>query len=522
MGIDSTILAEHLDSIDLVTKNNNNLRHELMLEGRQRRMMEDHGLVSSLGALRNNIEEYTRLNRASEHEIQDLTEKIKWLQKRKMQQENTRGGSVVTRTNNKNIASQIQVLESRINTQLVAFNCSISENKQARDRIDLLIQDRATFDKIFSRMEMEIWLTNNEVKKMKVQAAVTKAKRDAVKYELRQIVKKNEKATEEFEQKWQNRGQDLQDERFKLDNVVKVTNTDVTGVVQVGGLTTDDEKNLRSNLASKKWFTLSTKQHIQSSQEKAEQIQAFFDQLQEVTGIREADDLADLFLHFEERIFDLVKEINICNESIEEVKQEISTLQDTQTKIESSSRQTNKHKEAVLNTKRMLLSADELSKKSMGNHAMLAKIESLVDDLDQVISVNRPDTVKGLTSEPIMKRLGMIEMYIRNQLAAKGKRAAVGGKAFRTQKGKVVASFGKESKANATLHKKLVSDEIFNEDWSDEDSDPNDGAGIFPHSWQLTSKIVQRHFRNKNRHRYKRSSNTSNGRNRRRGRSGRR
>ena len=69
--------------------------------------MEDHGLVSSLGALRNNIEEYTRLNRASEHEIQDLTEKIKWLQKRKMQQENTRGGSVVTRTNNKNIASQV-------------------------------------------------------------------------------------------------------------------------------------------------------------------------------------------------------------------------------------------------------------------------------------------------------------------------------------------------------------------------------------------------------------------------------
>ena len=70
-------------------------------------MMEDHGLVSSLSALRNNIEEYTRLNRASEHEIQDLTEKIKWLQKRKMQQENTRGGSVVTRTNNKNIASQV-------------------------------------------------------------------------------------------------------------------------------------------------------------------------------------------------------------------------------------------------------------------------------------------------------------------------------------------------------------------------------------------------------------------------------
>lgn len=70
-------------------------------------MMEEHGLVSSLSALRNNIEEYTRLNRASEHEIEDLTEKIKWLQKRKMQQENTRGGSVVTRTNNKNIASQV-------------------------------------------------------------------------------------------------------------------------------------------------------------------------------------------------------------------------------------------------------------------------------------------------------------------------------------------------------------------------------------------------------------------------------
>ena len=186
-----------------------------------------------------------------------------------------------------------------------------------------------------------------------------------------------------------------------------------------------------------------------------------------------------------------------ADESIEEVKQEISTLQDTQTKIESSTRQTNKHKEAVLNTKRMLLSADDLAKKSKENQDMLQKIESLVDEVDQVISANRPDSVKGLTSEPIMKRLGMIEMYIRNQLAAKGKRAGTGARTFRTVKGKVVPSFGKDSKAETQLHKKLVTDEIFNEDWSEEDIDPNDGAGIFPHSWQMTNKIVQRHFRNK-------------------------
>ena len=185
-----------------------------------------------------------------------------------------------------------------------------------------------------------------------------------------------------------------------------------------------------------------------------------------------------------------------ADESIEEVKQEISTLQDTQTKIESSTRQTNKHKEAVLNTKRMLLQADDLAKKSKENQDMLQKIESLVDEVDQVISANRPDSVKGLTSEPIMKRLGMIEMYIRNQLAAKGKRAGT-GRTFRTVKGKVTPSFGKDSKAEAQLHKRLVTDDIFNDDWSEEDSDPNDGAGIFPYSWQMTNKIVMRHFRNK-------------------------
>ena len=71
-------------------------------------MMEDSGLKKSLTTLRSHIEEYTRLNRATEHEIDDLSEKIKWLQKRKMQQDNTRGGSVVTRVNNKNIASQVR------------------------------------------------------------------------------------------------------------------------------------------------------------------------------------------------------------------------------------------------------------------------------------------------------------------------------------------------------------------------------------------------------------------------------
>lgn len=513
MGIDRGVLSEHLDSIALLSKSNNILRHELMLEGRQRRMMEDEGLKKSLKTLRGNIEEYTRRNRAKEHEIAELAEKIKWLQKRKMQQDNTRGGSVVTRVNNKNIASQIQVLESRINTQLVAFNCSISDNKQSRDRIDLLITDRATFDKIYSRMGMEVWLTNNEIKTLNSQVVTIKTERDSVKQELRRLVKESETKTHEFEDKWQNRGRVLEDERFKLDGVVKVTNRPVDETVQVGSLTQKDEQNLRSNLQSKKWFSVSTKRHIQSSQEKAEQIQEFFDQLQEVTGIREADDLAELFLHFEERIFDLVKEINICNESIEEVKQEIAALQLTQSKIESSTRQTNKHKEAVLNTKRMLLSAEELAKKSKENQQMLSQIEGVIEEVDQVINTGKSKTVKDMTTEPVMKKLGMIEMYIRNQLAAKNKRAGM-AKSFRNPKGKGGASFGKDSKAEVQLHKRLITDDIFKEDWSSEDSEANDGAGIFPHSWHTTSKIVQRHFKNKKR----RPTGSSHGKTRRFGR----
>ena len=50
-----------------------------------------------------------------------------------------------------------------------------------------------------------------------------------------------------------------QDERFKLDKEVKVVDRPVGGVVQVGDLTRKDEQNLRSNLQSKKWFSISTK-----------------------------------------------------------------------------------------------------------------------------------------------------------------------------------------------------------------------------------------------------------------------
>ena len=60
-----------------------------------------------------------------------------------------------------------------IGTRRVFWNSSVHSTH--RDLIDLLIQDRATFDKIYSRMEMEIWLTNNEVKKMSAQVAATKA-----------------------------------------------------------------------------------------------------------------------------------------------------------------------------------------------------------------------------------------------------------------------------------------------------------------------------------------------------------
>ena len=78
--------------------------------GRQRRMMNDHGLQRTLVKLRANVEEYTRRNRQKEHELEELKEKIKWLQKRKLQQKAARGGPVVTRINNKNIASQVNFL----------------------------------------------------------------------------------------------------------------------------------------------------------------------------------------------------------------------------------------------------------------------------------------------------------------------------------------------------------------------------------------------------------------------------
>ena len=51
----------------------------------------------------------------------------------------------------------------------------------------------------------------------------------------------------------------LQDERFKLDKVVEVTNAPVDGDVQVGALNRLDEQNMRSNLQNKKWFSVSTK-----------------------------------------------------------------------------------------------------------------------------------------------------------------------------------------------------------------------------------------------------------------------
>ena len=66
------------------------------------------------------------------------------------------GGPSAARQNHDLIAKQIRLLENRLDKALVKFNETLAKNKDMREQIDSLRQERVVFDGIYKKLEREL------------------------------------------------------------------------------------------------------------------------------------------------------------------------------------------------------------------------------------------------------------------------------------------------------------------------------------------------------------------------------
>jgi len=66
------------------------------------------------------------------------------------------GGADASKENNDMIGKQVRVLENRLDKTLVKFNEALAANKQLRNKIDSMRQERVVFDGIYKKLEREL------------------------------------------------------------------------------------------------------------------------------------------------------------------------------------------------------------------------------------------------------------------------------------------------------------------------------------------------------------------------------
>merc|ERR1719235_343069 len=111
------------------------------------------------------------------------------------------------------IAKQIRILEDRLNAGLQKFNIAIAANKKLRDEIDTLRRERAVFDDIYRKLEIELQQKKKEMANIIEQANAAYEARDQAQAQMATLKQQADKEHQEFEKEWKELGRLIENDK---------------------------------------------------------------------------------------------------------------------------------------------------------------------------------------------------------------------------------------------------------------------------------------------------------------------
>jgi len=178
----------------------------------------------------------------------------------------------------------------------VKYNKILETNTKLREQIDRLIQQRETFDKIFSRIGAEVTLVSDETTRLNQQIALMEHERDAVAQEMDRMMEDAAQTAEEFDKKLSEddemrklQRQQLAREKARLepistaiaepDDETKDGGEEQASTPKVGVMTPEEETSLLTSQTIGKWTTVAKKKVIEQNKLDLAEIQKFFEKV---------------------------------------------------------------------------------------------------------------------------------------------------------------------------------------------------------------------------------------------------
>ena len=301
--------------IDKLSRDNDAVKGELETELRfLSRKPQNEANASSL---HDQLDLYIGKVEIEHRTIESLAKQLEILRAKVVKETKVIGGVNAAKEAEKSLDKKARVLDNRLEKALVRFNEALAANKELRNQIDTLRQERGVFEAVYRKLEKEL------ADKKRAMAALIESSNQA--YEARDVAQMEVAKIQ----------QETNAERIVFEKQLAAMDAAVDSEVDMarqeefdmrGTLTMEEEERLKRDLKDGRKELAASAHAVRVFGAKVDAYEQAFTRIRDETGIDEVEELVSVFLKNEDANFALFNYVGEQNSELQRLEEALALL----------------------------------------------------------------------------------------------------------------------------------------------------------------------------------------------------
>jgi hypothetical protein len=261
--------------------------------------------------------------------IESLSKQVEILRGKVVKESRVIGGMNAAKEAERQMDKKAKVLENRVEKALVRFNEALAANKELRNVIDTLRQERSVFEGVYAKLEREL------AEKKRAMAALIESSNQA--YEARDLAQMEAAKIQ----------QESNAERIVFEQQLAAMDAAVDAEVESarvkeegmrGTLSMEEEDQLKRDLRSGQKELATAESQARAYAARVSAYEGAFTRIRDETGIDEVEELVQVFLKNEDANFALFNHVADQSAEVARLEEVVSKLRDEALSFEAGRR----------------------------------------------------------------------------------------------------------------------------------------------------------------------------------------
>mmetsp|Transcript_10339 Transcript_10339/g.15116 ORF Transcript_10339/g.15116 Transcript_10339/m.15116 type:complete len:524 (+) Transcript_10339:528-2099(+) len=422
----------HAVIIEKFAKENQDLRDQIQNITQAINMSKSVTLNEKINRMNDFVDTLVRKISIESRKLEDSQQKNELYEAQILDAKIDMGGQETSTKNLSLIKKQVKTLEQRLDKCLKNYSKSISYNKDVRENIESLREERVVFDQIYRKMESELQTKKEEMASVIEASNDAYETRDEAVEEYKKLKKLHARVLSEYNSQF-NELDEITKQEEELNLKIKAKEKErAEGLLK--SLNKTDSQQAEKRVIRQNWSVAEQKAKYLVIKEKVKQIEETFKKIQQATSMS-IDDLIEQFGGQENNNFSMFTYANEQTAETEKLEKEIQALEaqlDAEQAKEASGVEANRRQKLVevqdeiqeFNSK-----GSEFEKKQQQTTDVLKSLTSSIQELFQQIGCDTSELnqvgSQKVSEFNMMTYLGLIEQRSNNVVSHVIKRDAL-------------------------------------------------------------------------------------------------